>query len=98
MRTWCVVLVAAGLLSVGLAHNGLAGPGSGGHDHDGSDSKRSVPEHCVICPALCLGGLAGALGAMSSARRRSGKRMPHRASALGALVWAWTFDHPPRVA
>lgn len=98
MRTWCVVVLAAALLSLGLAHDGFTAGAGGEHGHDSPGHEPTAPEHCVICPALCLGGLATALGAVAFARRRRGPRVRHRVAACGALLWAWTFEHPPRFA
>lgn len=98
MRTWCVAVLVAALLSLALAHGDLTATRTGEHDHPSPGRDPNVPEHCVICPALCLVGLAAALDGVAFARRRRGPRVRQRAAAFGALLWAWTFEHPPRFA
>ncbi|MFN8102979.1 MAG: hypothetical protein U0U69_00790 [Acidimicrobiia bacterium] len=97
MRTWCVVLVATALLSIGLVHAGVAQAAQGHHEH-GPTRDETVPAHCINCTAPCLGGLVTALGALALARRRGDTTVRWRARGLGELIWAWTFEHPPRVA
>lgn len=86
--SWIALALLAGLLALSLQAS------VDGHGHE---KEMGAASHCVICPALCLSGLAGVLGGIAFVLSRRRGRVRRLEAASRALVWAWTFEHPPRL-